>query len=136
MPEFFLLDKFVHHQAWNFIKKTLQRKCFTVKFAKLLKVLCRTPPVSASDFNANFLTLRPRKTYIYVFPALVFFLIFLSHFMLLVEARNKSICFSLNFPLNKLYFRRLNVQIFRSAANWYSETTGIFFKDFKPKWPL
>ena len=47
-------------------------RCFTVNFAKLLKALCRTPLVSASNFNSTFLTLRPRQTYIYVFPALRF----------------------------------------------------------------
>ena len=31
MPEF-LLDKFVHYQAWNSIKKRLQHRCFTVNF--------------------------------------------------------------------------------------------------------
>ena len=67
----FLLDKVAHHQAFNSIKKRLQRRYFTVNFAKLLKAPCRTPPVSAY-FNATFLTLRPRKTYIYVFPALLF----------------------------------------------------------------
>ena len=48
--------------------KGLQHRCFTVNFAKLLKSLFRTPPVSASNFNSTFLTLRPRKTYIYFFP--------------------------------------------------------------------
>ena len=71
-PAFFL-QKIAHHQASNFIKKKLLHKCFTVDFAKLLKALCRTPPVSASNFNSTFLTLRARRTYIYVFPALLFF---------------------------------------------------------------
>ena len=73
VPEFFSLDKVAYHQACNFIKKRLQHRCFTVNFAKLLKALCRTPPVSASNFNSTFLTLRARRTYIYVFPALLFF---------------------------------------------------------------
>ena len=69
----FFLEKVAHHQACNFIKKVLKYRCFTVNFAKLLKALCRTLPVSASNFNSTFLTLRPRKTYIYVFPAFLFF---------------------------------------------------------------
>ena len=73
VPEFFLLDKVAHYQACKFNKKRLQQSCFTVNFAKLLKVPCRTPPVSASDFSATLLTLRPRKTYICVFPALLFY---------------------------------------------------------------
>ena len=48
----------LHHQACNFIKKRLQGKRFTVNFSKLLKAPCGTPPVSASDFNVTFLTLR------------------------------------------------------------------------------
>ena len=55
---FFLLDKVAHHQACNFIKKRLQGRRFTVNFSKLLKAPCGTPPVSASDFNVAFLTLR------------------------------------------------------------------------------
>ena len=101
--EFFLLDKIVNNQACNFIKKRLQRRCFTVNLAELLKAPSRTPPVSAFDFNATFLTLRPRKTYIYVFSALLF-LIFLSHFLLLIEARNKSIWFNIKFWLKQALF--------------------------------
>ena len=67
------LEKIAHHQACKFIKKRLQHRWFTVNCAKLLKALCRTPSVNASDFNSIFLTLRPRKTYIYVFPASHFF---------------------------------------------------------------
>ena len=55
MPEFFLLDEVAHHQACNFIKKRLQRRCFTVNFAKFLKAPSRTPPVNASAVNATFL---------------------------------------------------------------------------------
>ena len=33
LPEF-LSDKVVHHQAFKFIKKMLQLRCFTVNFAK------------------------------------------------------------------------------------------------------
>ena len=68
----FFLDKVAHHAACNFIKKGFQHRCFTVNFAKLLKTLWRTPPVSASNFNSTLLTLRPRKTYIYIFSALLF----------------------------------------------------------------
>ena len=82
--------KVAHHQACNFIKKRLQHRCSTVNFAKLLKALCKTPSGGAFNFNSTFLNLRPRKTYIYVFQA-VLFLIFLSHFMLFIEARDKSI---------------------------------------------
>ena len=63
MPEFFLLDKRVHHQACNFAKKILQHRRFTVYFAKLVKAPCRTLLVSAYDFNANFITVKPRKTF-------------------------------------------------------------------------
>ena len=83
-------NKVAHHQACNIIKKRLQHTCSTVNFAKLLKALCKTPSVSAFNFNSTFLTLRPRKTYIYVFQAILF-LLFLSHFMLFIEARDKSI---------------------------------------------
>ena len=72
VPEFFFLEKVAQHQVCNFIKKMPHHRCFTVNFAKLLKALCRTPLVSASNFNSTFLTLRPRQTYIYVFPALRF----------------------------------------------------------------
>ena len=64
-------DKVAHHQASNVIKKRQN----TVNFEKLIKALCRTPTVSASNFNSTFLTPRLRKTYIYVFPALLFFVI-------------------------------------------------------------
>ena len=70
MPEF--LEKVAHLEACNFIKNGLQHKCFTVNFAKLLKALCRTSPVRGSNINSIFLALRPRKTYIYIFPALLF----------------------------------------------------------------
>ena len=73
MPEFFLIDEVAHHQACNFIKKRLQGRCFTVKFAKFLKAPSRTSPVNASAVNATFLILRPRKTYVYVFPGLFVF---------------------------------------------------------------
>ena len=39
----------------------------------LLKAPCRTPPVSAFNLSAIFLTLRPRKTYIYVFQKFLLF---------------------------------------------------------------
>ena len=71
VTEFFLLKNL--HTIKPTTLKGLQHRCFTVNFAKLLKSLCRTPPVSASNFNSTFLTLRPRKTYIYFFPALRFF---------------------------------------------------------------
>ena len=61
MPEFFFFEKVAHRQACNFIKKRLQHRCFTVNFAKLLKALCRTPPVSASNFNSAFLTILTGK---------------------------------------------------------------------------
>ena len=58
----FFLEKVAHHQVCNVIKKRLQHRFFTVNFAKLLKALFRTPPVSASNFNSTFfLTLRPGK---------------------------------------------------------------------------
>ena len=68
----FFLEKIAHHQACKFIKKRHQHRYFNVNFAKLLKTLCRTPPVSASNFPSTFLTFRLCKTHIYVFPALLF----------------------------------------------------------------
>ena len=93
----------VLHNRFNFIKKRIQHRCFTINFAKLLKTLCRTPPVSASNFNSTFLTLRPSKTYIFVFPALHFW-IFLSHFTFFIEDRNKSIWFYTKFPVKQALF--------------------------------
>ena len=52
----FFLEKVAHHQTCNFI-------IITVNFAQLLKAICRTCPVSASNFNSTFLTVRPRETY-------------------------------------------------------------------------
>ena len=86
---------------FNFIKKRLQHRCFTKNFAKLFRALCRTPPVSASNFNLTFLALGPRKTYIYVFSALLF-LIFISLFMFLTEPRNKSIRFYTKFSVKQV----------------------------------
>ena len=65
LSQSFFLEKAAHHQASNFIKKSLQHRCFTVWnfFAKLLKAFCRTPPVNPSNFNSTFLTLRPHKAY-------------------------------------------------------------------------
>ena len=90
----------------------------------MLEALCKTPPVSASDFNSTYLTLRPRKTYIYVFPASLF--LFLSHFMFFGEARNKSISFYTKFLLEQLYFWRLNVLVSCCTANQYSKITSLF----------
>ena len=55
----FFLEKVAHHQACDSIKNGLRRRCFNLNFEKLLKALWRTPPVSASNFNSTFLTLRP-----------------------------------------------------------------------------
>ena len=63
VPESFLLDKVVHHQACNFAKKRLQHRRFTVYFAQLVKAPSRTPLVSAYDFNATFITVKQRKTF-------------------------------------------------------------------------
>ena len=79
-----------------------------------LKAPCGTPPVSACDFNGTFLTLRPRKTYIYVFPALLF-LIFLSQFMFL---ETNPFVSTLNFESNKLFSWRFNVLVFCCAASF------------------
>ena len=54
VPEILFLEKLARHQGCNFIKKRLQHRYFTVNFAKLLKALCRTPPLSASNFNSTF----------------------------------------------------------------------------------
>ena len=91
----FFLDKVAHDQACNFLKRN---RCFTVNFEKLFKALCRTPTVSASNFNSTFLTLKMdifnRKMDIYVF-----------HFMCLMEATSKSIWFyiTLKFESGKLF---------------------------------
>ena len=68
MPEFFLLDEVIPHQPCNFIKKKLQRRCFTVKFEKSIKAPSRTPPVNASAANA---TLMIFKTFILTFIKIV-----------------------------------------------------------------
>ena len=69
----FFVDKVAHHQVCNFIKKRLWHRSFTVNFAKLLKALCRTLPVSASNFNSTFYALRQQKKYVYVLRALFSF---------------------------------------------------------------
>ena len=91
----FFLEKVAHHLSCNFIKKRLQHRCFTVNFVKLPKALLRTASATASNFISTLLTLRLHKTHIYVFPALLFFLVFLSHFMFLIDAR-KQLCLVLN----------------------------------------
>ena len=98
----FFLNKVAHHQACNFIKNRLQRRYFIVSFAQLLKALCRTPLVSANKSKSTFLTLRPRMTYIYVFPALLFFDISKP---LYVPYRRGTNPFgsTLNFESNKLF---------------------------------
>ena len=70
---FFFLMKLRTIKPATLLKKRLQRRCFTVDFAKFLKAPSRTPPVNASAVRATFLILRPRKTYIYVFPPLIVF---------------------------------------------------------------
>ena len=83
----------------NFGKLTRKRLCrsffliklYTIKLATLLKtdfssdvllwvlqncfkhLFYRTPPLSVSHFNSNFLTLSLRRTYIYIFQALLGF---------------------------------------------------------------
>ena len=90
-----------------FVKKRLQDRSFavnTVNFEKLLKALCRIPPVSASNFNSSFLTLRPRKTCIYAFPTILYTYIFLSQCTPLIEARNKSTWFYTKSGVNQAIF--------------------------------
>ena len=135
LSQSFFLEKVARHQASNFIKMRHQHRCFTVNFAKLLKALCRTPPVSASNFNSTLLTLTPRKTYIYVFPALLFWGIFLSHFVFPVEAKEQIYLFYTKFSAKQAIFLT-NVLVFCCAANQCSEITGFFFKIIKPKWAL
>ena len=72
VPELFFLIKLHIIKPVTLLKRD---RCFTVNFEKLIKALCRTPTVSASNFNSTFLTPGLRKTYIYVFPALLFFVI-------------------------------------------------------------
>ena len=95
MPEFFFLIKLHMIKPATLLKGS---RCFTVNFEKLLKALCRTPTVSASNFNSTFLTLKMdifnRKMDIYVF-----------HFTCLMEATSKSIWvyITLNFESSKLF---------------------------------
>ena len=95
VPEFFFLIKLHMIKPATLLKGS---RCFTVNFEKLLKALCRTPTVSASNFNSTFLTLKMdifnQKMDIYVF-----------HFMCLMEATSKSIWFyiTLNFESSKLF---------------------------------
>ena len=73
LPEF-LSDKVVHQQACNFNQKRLQLRYFTMNFAKLFgHIFYRTPPVSVSHFNSTFLIFSLRRTYIYIFQALLGF---------------------------------------------------------------
>ena len=118
VTEFF----FLYHQACNFIKKRLRHRCFTRNFVKLLKALCRTPPVSGSNFNL--------KKRISPFSQHYFFLISLSHFMSFMEARNKSIWFYTKFWAKQAVFVVLTniLLVFCRAANQYSEITGFFSK--------
>ena len=124
MPEFFFLIKLHMIKPATLLKRN---RCFTVNFEKLLKALCRTPTVSASNFNSTFLTLKMdifnRKMDIYVF-----------HFTCLMEATSKSIWvyITLNFESSKL-FLTYKCTSFCCPANQYSEITGCFFKHFKPK---
>ena len=110
----------------NFGKLTRKRLCrsffliklYTIKPATLLKrdfssdvllwilrncfkhFFYRTPPVSVSHFNSTFLTLSLRRTYIYIFEALLG----LSHFHFLVELGTNPFDSTLNVASNKLYF--------------------------------
>ena len=127
VPEVFF-DRVAHHQTCNFIEKKLQHRCFTVNFAKLLKALCRISSVSASNFNLTSLTLRPKDIYLYVFPALLFY-IFISHFIFLIEVRNKSIQFY-TIVSNKLLLT-YNILVFCCAANQCSEITGFVFNSIR-----
>ena len=73
LPEF-LSDKVVHDQVSHFIKNRLHVRCFAVNFPNCFKHLFyKTPPVSVSHFNSTFLTLSLRRTYIYMFQALLGF---------------------------------------------------------------
>ena len=95
VPEFFFLIKLHMIKPATLLKRN---RCFTVNFEKLLKAFCRTPTVSASNFNSTFLTFKMdifnRKMDIYVF-----------HLTRLVEATSKSIWFYiiLNFESSKLF---------------------------------
>ena len=100
----FFLEKVAHHQACKFIEKRLQHRCFTMNFTKLLKALCRTPPVSASDASSTFLTLRPCKTHIYVFVALLFSGYFQATLCFLQKSGTNLFGSTLNFQSNKLHF--------------------------------
>ena len=104
-PEFIFLKK-LHHQACNFVKKRLQHRCFTVNFAKWLKALCRVPPVSASNFSSTPSWPLDCAELISTFSqvSVFFLLIFLSHFMFLIEARNKSIWCYTKFSVKQALF--------------------------------
>ena len=50
----FLFNKVAGLQAYNFIKKRLQHRCFAVNIAKFLRIApYRTPPVAASKINLD-----------------------------------------------------------------------------------
>ena len=91
LPEF-LSDKVVQHQACNFIKKRLQFRCFTVNFAKVLEAsVLQNSSGECFSFQFNLLNPQPAKDVYLYFPSITWFQIYLSHFLLLVEARNQSI---------------------------------------------
>ena len=64
MSEFFFLKKLRTIKPATFSKRDFSTDVLLRIFAKLLKALFKTPPVSASNFNSTLLTLRPGKTYI------------------------------------------------------------------------
>ena len=116
----------------NFGKLTRKRLCrsffliklYTIKPANLLKrdfssdvllwilrncfkhLFYRTPRVSVSHFNSTFLTLSLRRTYIYIFQALLGFRYFLATSCSLKKLGTNPFHSTLNFASNKLYFWR------------------------------
>ena len=101
-----------------------------MNFAILLKALCRTPLVSASNFNSTFLTLIPRKTYIYVSPAILD----ISK-PLHVPYRSYLVLHRIFSQTNSIF----GVLMYKFSAPQQTSTLKLlefFFKNFKAKWAL
>ena len=111
---------FGRHTGKRFSRTFFLIKLYTIKLAALLKrgfssnvllqilrkilrhLFYRTPPMSIFHFNSSFLTLSLRKTYIYIFQALIDFRYFLTTSCSLQKLGTNP--FDLNFALNKLLF--------------------------------
>ena len=79
-------------------------------------------------FVTSALTLRPRKTYVYVFRALLVFCNFQATSCRFWKLGVNLFSFTLNFEYIERDFWRLHVLICCCTANQYSEITGIFLR--------